>query len=38
MNDGYKWEWDYKERNPDAPTIPLEFENGKEKVIWVLKK
>ena len=38
INDGYKWEWNYKERNPDVPAIPLQYENGKEKVIWVLEK
>ena len=35
---GYKWEFNIKERNPDVPAIPLQYENGKEKVIWVLEK
>ena len=38
INDGYKWEWNYKVRNPNVPAIPLQYENGKEKVIWVLEK
>ena len=37
MNNGYEWEMDIKERNPDAPAIPL-ISNNKETVIWVLKK
>ena len=36
--DGYQWEWNYKDRNPDVPAIPLQYDNGKEKVIWVLEK
>ena len=35
---GYQWEWNYKDRTPDVPAIPLQYENGKEKVIWVLEK
>ena len=35
---GYKWEFNIKERNPDVPAIPLQYDNGKEKVIWVLEK
>ena len=35
---GYQWEWNYKDRNPDVPAIPLQYDNGKEKVIWVLEK
>ena len=35
---GYKWEFNIKERNPDVPAIPLQYENGEEKVIWVLEK
>ena len=38
MRDGYEWELNIKERNPDVPAIPLQYENGKEKVIWVLEK
>ena len=37
MDDGYKWEWNYKERNQDVPAIPL-INNDKEMVIWVLEK
>ena len=37
MNNGYEWEMDIKERNPDVPAIPL-ISNNKETVIWVLKK
>ena len=37
MNDGYKWEWNYKERNPNVPAIPI-INNNKEKVILVLEK
>ena len=37
MSNGYKWEMNYKERNPDVPAIPL-INNDKETVIWVLKK
>ena len=38
-NDGYKWEMNIKERNPDVPAIPLIREdNGKQTVIWVLEK
>ena len=37
MDDGYKWEWNYKERNQDVPAIPL-VNNNKETVIWVLEK
>ena len=34
-NDGYKWEMNIKERNPDVPAIPLIREdNGKQTVIW----
>lgn len=35
---GYKWEFHYKDRNKDVPAIPIKYENGSEKVIWVLKK
>ena len=35
---GYKWEFNIKKRNPDVPAIPLQYDNGKEKVIWVLEK
>tara|TARA_Y100001938_G_scaffold141536_1_gene211471 strand:+ start:53 stop:250 length:198 start_codon:yes stop_codon:yes gene_type:complete len=35
---GYKWEFNIKERNPDVPAIPFKYENGSEKVIWVLQK
>ena len=35
---GYRWEIDYKTRNPNVPAIPLINEvTGEEKVIWVLK-
>ena len=37
INDGYKWEWNYKDRNPDVPAIPI-INNNKEKVILVLEK
>ena len=35
---GYNWEWNYKERNVDVPAIPFKYEDGSEKVIWVLEK
>tara|TARA_B100000900_G_scaffold240009_1_gene203992 strand:+ start:67 stop:237 length:171 start_codon:yes stop_codon:yes gene_type:complete len=35
---GYRWEYDWKDRNQDVPAIPLQYEDGSEKVIWVLKK
>ena len=38
MDNGYNWEWNYKDRNPEVPAIPLQYDNGKEKVIWVLEK
>ena len=39
VSDGYKWEMNIKERNPDVPAIPLIREdNGKQTVIWVLEK
>ena len=38
MQEGYNWEWNYKDRNPNVPAIPLQYDNGKEKVIWVLEK
>ena len=38
VQDGYQWEWDYKDRNPDTPAISLKFKDGSEKVIWVLEK
>ena len=37
-NKGYNWEWNYKERNVDVPAIPFKYEDGSEKVIWVLEK
>jgi len=38
-NDGYSWEMNIKERNPNVPAIPLIREdNGKQTVIWVLEK
>jgi|TARA_Y100000114_G_scaffold145106_1_gene154409 hypothetical protein len=36
--DGYRWEMNIKDRNPDVPAIPLQYEDGSEKVIWVLEK
>ena len=36
--DGYRWEMNIKDRNPDVPAIPLKYEDGSEKVIWVLEK
>mgnify|MGYP001160956232 FL=1 len=38
VNQGYNWEWNYKERNVDVPAIPFKLEDGSEKVIWVLEK
>ena len=38
VNQGYTWEWNYKERNADVPAIPFKYEDGSEKVIWVLEK
>ena len=39
VRDGYRWEMNIKERNPDVPAIPLIREdNGKQTVIWVLEK
>ena len=38
VTQGYNWEWNYKDRNPNVPAIPLKYENGSEKVIWVLEK
>ena len=38
VNQGYNWEWNYKERNVDVPAIPFKYEDGSEKVIWVLEK
>ncbi len=39
MKQGYVWEYEYKERNPNVPAIPLINEStGKETVIWVLKE
>tara|TARA_B100000214_G_C23855896_1_gene575663 strand:- start:671 stop:868 length:198 start_codon:yes stop_codon:yes gene_type:complete len=38
VNQGYNWEWNYKERNVDVPAIPFKHEDGSEKVIWVLEK
>ena len=35
---GYKWEFNIKERNPDVPAIPFKEDDGKETVIWVLQK
>ena len=35
---GYNWEWNYKDRNPNVPAIPFKYEDGSEKVIWVLEK
>ena len=35
---GYKWEFNIKERNPDVPAIPFKYDDGTEKVIWVLQK
>ena len=36
---GYKWEFNIKERNPDVPAIPfIREDTGKETVIWVLQK
>jgi len=37
-NQGYSWEWNYKERNADVPAIPFKYNDGSEKVIWVLEK
>ena len=36
--DGYRWEMNIKDRNPDVPAIPLQYEDSSEKVIWVLEK
>ena len=36
--DGYRWEMNIKDRNPDVPAISLQYEDGSEKVIWVLEK
>ena len=38
VNQGYNWEWNYKERNVGVPAIPFKYEDGSEKVIWVLEK
>ena len=38
VNEGYKWEWNYKDRNPNVPAISLKSETGSEKVTWVLEK
>ena len=39
MKQGYVWEYEYKERNPNVPAIPLINEStGKETVIWALKE
>lgn len=38
VHQGYKWEWNYKDRNPNVPAIPFKYEDGSEKVIWVLEK
>ena len=38
VNQGYNWEWNYKERNVDVPAIPFKYKDGSEKVIWVLEK
>tara|TARA_B100000963_G_scaffold264150_1_gene232255 strand:- start:685 stop:882 length:198 start_codon:yes stop_codon:yes gene_type:complete len=38
VTQGYNWEWNYKDRNPNVPAISLKSENGSEKVIWVLEK
>jgi len=39
VNEGYRWEYNIKERNKDVPAIPLINEsNGKQTVIWVLEK
>ena len=35
---GYKWEFNIKERNPNVPAIPFKYDDGTEKVIWVLQK
>ena len=37
-NEGYRWEYDWKDRNQDGPAIPFKYEDGSEKVIWVLEK
>ena len=36
--DGYRWEMNIKDRNPDVPAIPFKYDDGTEKVIWVLQK
>ena len=28
VNEGYKWEWNYKDRNPNVPAISLQSETG----------
>jgi len=38
VNQGYSWEWNYKDRNPNVPAIPFKYNDGSEKVIWVLEK
>ena len=39
LNEGYRWEYNVKERNQDVPAIPLINEStGKQTVIWVLEK
>ena len=31
INDGYKWEWNYKVRNPNVPAIPYNMKMVKRK-------
>ena len=38
VNQGYNWELNYKDRNPNVPAIPFKYKDGSEKVIWVLEK
>ena len=35
---GYNWEWNYKDRDVSVAAIPFKYEDGSEKVIWVLEK